>query len=104
MEVILTIFILLGFNFTFWSVISGLRFIDDTFFRKYPAKYFDISRKKKKNKWFIKPGQVAVVVPAYNEELVIGDTIESLLPLVPRKNIFINTYGSSDRTAGMAPD
>ena len=102
MEIILVIFILLGFNFTFWLIISGLRFIDDALFKKHPAKYFDMTLEKKKEKWFFRPKQVAVVVPAYNEELVIADTIKSLVPLVPRKNIFVNTYGSSDKTADIA--
>jgi poly-beta-1,6-N-acetyl-D-glucosamine synthase len=102
MEYILGIFVLLGFNFTFWFIVSGLRFIDDILFQKSPVKYFDMSLKKRKEKWFIKPRQVAAIVPAYNEELVIADTIESLIPIVSRRNIFVNTYGSSDRTAEIA--
>lgn len=100
MEVILIIFVLLGFNFTFWLIISALRFIDEKLFQRHRPKQLDISKKEKKYR--IKPEEVAVVVPAYNEELVIADTIISLLSLVPEKNIFVNTYGSSDRTASIA--
>jgi cellulose synthase/poly-beta-1,6-N-acetylglucosamine synthase-like glycosyltransferase len=101
-EYIFGVFVLFGFNFIFWFAVGGLRLLDDVLFRKHPVKYFDVSRGKKKQKQFLKPRQVAVIIPAYNEELVIADTIKSLLPIVLRKNIFVNTYGSSDRTAEIA--
>ncbi|CAM3071623.1 glycosyltransferase family 2 protein [Prescottella defluvii] len=45
------------------------------------------------------PGDVAVLVAAHNEELVIGETISSAASLVPLTNIFVISDGSSDRTA-----
>jgi biofilm PGA synthesis N-glycosyltransferase PgaC len=103
MEAILITLVLFGFNFTFWIVIGWLRFFDENIFQKYLAKYFGkIQREKEQKIITINPEQVAVIVPAYNEELVVADTIISLLLIVPEKNIFVNTYGSSDRTASIA--
>jgi biofilm PGA synthesis N-glycosyltransferase PgaC len=45
---------------------------------------------------------VAVVVPAHNEEAVIGPTIESILKLVKPSDLYIIDDGSTDNTAYIA--
>ncbi|RVW07216.1 glycosyltransferase family 2 protein [Prescottella agglutinans] len=45
------------------------------------------------------PADVAVLVAAHNEELVIAETIASATSLVPAANVFVVSDGSSDRTA-----
>src|SRR5262249_50735478 len=47
---------------------------------------------------------VAVLIPAHNEELVIKDSIEAIAALVPRENIHVVSDGSTDRTAELARD
>lgn len=46
--------------------------------------------------------EVGVVVPAYNEELVIGDSLESLTKVVSPEHIYLVSDGSTDRTAAIA--
>ena len=45
------------------------------------------------------PADVAVLIAAHNEELVIAETIASATSLVPAANVFVVSDGSSDRTA-----
>ncbi|MGQ0717209.1 MAG: glycosyltransferase family 2 protein [Pseudonocardiales bacterium] len=42
---------------------------------------------------------VAVLIPAHNEEMVIETSIEAIAALVPRGNIHVVSDGSTDRTA-----
>jgi cellulose synthase/poly-beta-1,6-N-acetylglucosamine synthase-like glycosyltransferase len=44
----------------------------------------------------------AVVVPAYNEEKVIGRSLQSLLRCIKAENIFVVSDGSSDKTVKIA--
>jgi len=48
------------------------------------------------------PQDVAVVIAAHNEELVISNTITSLDSLVERNQIFVVSDGSRDQTAAIA--
>ena len=45
---------------------------------------------------------VAVLIPAHNEELVIEASIAAIAALVPRRNIHVVSDGSTDRTAELA--
>ena len=45
---------------------------------------------------------VAVLIAAHDEELVIRDTVRSAARLVPARNVFVVSDGSSDRTADVA--
>jgi biofilm PGA synthesis N-glycosyltransferase PgaC len=45
---------------------------------------------------------VAVIIAAHNEEMVIGGTLRSLEKLIPASNIFVVSDGSSDRTVQLA--
>lgn len=46
--------------------------------------------------------KICVVVPAYNEEKVIGSSLRALSQVVDQKNIFVVSDGSSDQTAKIA--
>ncbi len=46
--------------------------------------------------------QVAILIPAWNEEKVIGQTLKSLLKIVPSEDIFVVVNGSSDTSAQIA--
>lgn len=43
-------------------------------------------------------GKIAVVIPAANEEKVIGKTLKSLNPIVPKKDIYVISDASIDKT------
>lgn len=45
---------------------------------------------------------VAVLIPAHNEEVVLSRTIESVLKIVPKQDIYIVNDGSSDETLKIA--
>lgn len=47
-------------------------------------------------------GKIAVIIPAHNEEKVLHETIASLLKNVPKKDIYIVSDGSKDKTAKIA--
>lgn len=44
----------------------------------------------------------AVVVPAYNEELVVESSLRSLIKALPKRHIFLVSDGSTDKTAEIA--
>ncbi len=46
--------------------------------------------------------RVAVLMPAHNEELVISESLESVIALVPRSNVHVVSDGSTDRTVELA--
>lgn len=48
------------------------------------------------------PEQVAVVIAAHDEELVIRETVRSVTRLVPAGNVFVASDGSRDRTVEIA--
>ncbi|PPG25882.1 glycosyl transferase [Pseudoclavibacter sp. RFBG4] len=50
----------------------------------------------------LEPSDVAVLIAAHNEELVIGDTIRSAAAQVPAANIFVASDGSTDGTVALA--
>lgn len=50
----------------------------------------------------VHPHEVAVLIAAHNEGLVIGRTIASAAALVPVGNLFVASDGSSDDTAALA--
>ncbi|MEU3330751.1 glycosyltransferase family 2 protein [Glutamicibacter creatinolyticus] len=45
--------------------------------------------------------QVAVLIAAHNEELVIGKTLDSVCAMLPPEQVFVASDGSTDRTAAM---
>lgn len=89
------ILIVFGINFTLWGIIGLLRIIFDAFnSKKYDPDLFTGN--------LIKKEEVAVIIPAHNEEVVIADTLGSIIRLVSSNNIFVISDGSKDRTAEIA--
>lgn len=54
------------------------------------------------NNVYLPERRIAMLVPAHNEERVIGETLQSLLELVPAEDIFVVNDGSSDQTEVIA--
>lgn len=94
---ILTVMVLIfGLNIFFWGAVGLVRLIGDIYYA-----YFG----RENVRWnldAIFPHQVAVLVPAHNESLVIADTITSLLKIINKENIFIVSDGSTDDTVKIA--
>jgi cellulose synthase/poly-beta-1,6-N-acetylglucosamine synthase-like glycosyltransferase len=86
-----------GLNFIFWGFVSFIRVITE----KIKKLIRNIS-KKRPEEIAIKVNDVAVMVPAHNEELVIGNTLISLSNLIKPSNIFVVSDGSTDCTAEVA--
>lgn len=55
-----------------------------------------------KRSHIIKDASVAALIPAYNEQSVIANTLEAVLKLVPAKDIYVVDDGSRDKTATIA--
>src|SRR3989344_7696736 len=95
---VLVILILVwGVNFTFWGSVGVVRLLTE----KINALIFGKNRNGLKEHQ-IEEEEVAVIVPAHNEELVIADTLKSLLNITKPTNIFVVSDGSSDGTAQIA--
>jgi poly-beta-1,6-N-acetyl-D-glucosamine synthase len=45
---------------------------------------------------------VAVLIPAHNEAVVIGDSLKAIMALVPRQNVHVVSDGSTDETVRIA--
>jgi poly-beta-1,6-N-acetyl-D-glucosamine synthase len=94
-----------GFNFSFWGTVGLLRLIQEKFAHIPWSSLSSLKKNKKpphKDQQPFTAKDVAAIVPAHNEELVIAKTITSLLPLVPWSNIFVISDGSVDKTAEIA--
>lgn len=51
---------------------------------------------------FYRPEEVAVLIAAHNEEVVISDAVAAARSLVPARNVFVVSDGSRDATAARA--
>ena len=79
----------LGISSTFWMIIGLIRAISERF----------ISGKKNRSRGRrLKPKNIAAIVPAHNEELVIRKCIRSLKKVLKPKQIYVVSDGSSDLT------
>jgi poly-beta-1,6-N-acetyl-D-glucosamine synthase len=86
-----------GFNFIFWGLVSFIRVMTEKI-RKLI--YHVLKTPPETNE--IKLMEVAALVPAHNEELVIADTLASLSALIRPSNIFVISDGSNDHTGEIA--
>ncbi|HVY35716.1 MAG TPA: glycosyltransferase [Candidatus Paceibacterota bacterium] len=95
---LLAVVLVWGVNFIFWGVIGIIRILSDKilpFFHNNKKSHGNVINK-------IKRKDVAVMVPAHNEELVIDDTLISLKKIIAPENIFVISDGSNDRTVEIA--
>ena len=79
----------LGISITFWTIVGLLRLVTTTFFS---------FAKIKNNGEVLKPSDIAVLLPAHNEEVVVRDSIKALVNLVDQKQIYVVSDGSNDKT------
>jgi len=79
-----------GISTTFWFIIGLIRSITEEFY-KPPTKTS-----------VVVVSDVAVVLPAHNEEKVIAGCIRALKQSIPAKQIYVASDGSTDQTAVLA--
>ncbi|MGH3971782.1 MAG: glycosyltransferase family 2 protein [Pseudonocardiaceae bacterium] len=89
--------LLLGFSFTLWMTIASIRFAQQRHTARKEAGQGNTDGSTR-----LSPADVAVLVPARNEELTIGATLQSAMRLVPVSNIHVIADGCSDDTAAIA--
>ncbi|HEX9058815.1 MAG TPA: glycosyltransferase, partial [Clostridia bacterium] len=87
---IIAIATITGYNFFFWSVVSFVRFITE--YKLFPPKEKIIFYSK------YKISDIAAIIPAHNEEKTIRRTLSALLKIIPKKNIYVASDNSTDRT------
>lgn len=46
--------------------------------------------------------KIAILIPAHNEAMVLSKTLETMLKVVTKKDLYIVNDGSSDKTAQLA--
>lgn len=89
MTIIVIVVLLVGVSTAFWASVGLARFLSGAL-RPLTAPGLFTAR------------DVAVVVAAHNEQLVIAHTIRSAAALVPLENIFVVSDGSTDHTTVIA--
>ncbi|MGH3771678.1 MAG: glycosyltransferase family 2 protein [Pseudonocardiaceae bacterium] len=85
--------IVFGVNFALWAAIGLARLVEETWAKR---------RRAPRGGPAMTVRDVAVLIPAHNEELVIEASITAIAALVPRENIHVVSDGSTDRTAELA--
>lgn len=81
-----------GVNLVLWTLVGGLRLTSE---RRPQPPCADPPRT-------LRPSDVAVLIPAHNEEPVIAATIQSALRLVQPQNVHVVADGCDDATAQIA--
>jgi poly-beta-1,6-N-acetyl-D-glucosamine synthase len=94
MEAAMLLVLVLGVNLSLWLLVGGLRFASERLPRRPSRPVAMPSR--------LEPTDVAVLIPAHNEEPVIAATISSALRLVPETNVHVIADGCADATAEIA--
>lgn len=85
--------IVFGVNFALWASVGLARLLEETWTKRRGSARTGPSMTVQ---------DVAVLIPAHNEELVIEASIAAIAALVPRRNIHVVSDGSTDRTAELA--
>ncbi|HEY3895839.1 MAG TPA: glycosyltransferase family 2 protein [Pseudonocardiaceae bacterium] len=89
--------VVFGVNFALWASIGLARLLEETWARRRRRSAGSGNAADS-----MTVTDVAVLIPAHNEELVIEDSIAAIAALVPRENIHVVSDGSTDRTAELA--
>ncbi|MER5390648.1 glycosyltransferase family 2 protein [Saccharopolyspora sp. NPDC002686] len=92
-----------GANFALWGVIGLLRLLDSSAQRWRDRRSADDSVVDlNRFQGGLDVDDVAVLMPAHNEEAVIVDSIAAITALVPAENVHVVSDGSTDRTVELA--
>ncbi len=81
----------LGISITFWCLVGICRFVFDSLFAP-----------RRRNEASLSVADVAVVIPAHNEEVALPKCLAALTAIVPPSQIHVASDGSRDRTVAIA--
>lgn len=99
---ILLVVLVLGVNITFWGTIGLLRRVEEFVVRVWPTRW---RPRRTAGEPAIDPprlSEVAVLIAAHNEELVIGDSLRAICALVDPEQVYVVSDGSTDQTVTTA--
>ncbi|MGH4014594.1 MAG: glycosyltransferase family 2 protein [Pseudonocardiaceae bacterium] len=91
------VLLLLGVSFTLWMSVGTIRLVEQRHGGRKGHLGVSIDASEK-----LSAINLAVVIPAHNEEVTIGATLESAMGLVPAGNIHVVADGCDDSTAAIA--
>ena len=80
----------LGISITFWVLVGLLRYASERLQK--------LKRGKRRSRNRFKASQIAALLPAHNEGLIIGRTIQALKKSLDAKQIYVCSDGSADKT------
>ncbi|HEX7456642.1 MAG TPA: glycosyltransferase [Candidatus Nanoarchaeia archaeon] len=86
----------IGISVTFWAIVGLIRFVIEKFIKRsiYPA--------PGPNK--MKASDIAVILPAHKEELVIRESIQALKKMLDKSQIYVVADGWVDKTYEIAQE
>ncbi|MBA2472340.1 MAG: glycosyltransferase [Pseudonocardiales bacterium] len=87
--------IVFGVNFALWAGVGLARLLEESWANRG-------RRGRARSGPSMTVHDVAVLIPAHNEELVIESSIAAIAALVPLRNVHVVSDGSTDRTAELA--
>lgn len=110
--------LVLGANFALWGMIGLVRLAESGTFRWWPARWWQTLRRRPSatgpdsapsqtvlRQDLQRPltvNDVAVLIPAHNEALVIGESLRAITALVPAQNVHVVSDASTDATIEIA--
>lgn len=103
--VVLLSIVMFGVNTVFWSFVGGMRRIEQLRREGFGRRRDDGGAggyAGDRSAFRLTADDIAVLIAAHNEELIIEHTIESVLTHVPASNVHVISDGSLDRTAELA--
>jgi biofilm PGA synthesis N-glycosyltransferase PgaC len=89
---VILVILMVGVNTLLWASVGALRYVRSRAIDPPPI----MTGRP------IEPDRVAVLIPAHNEELVIGHTIDSACTQVGAEQVFVASDGSTDGTSELA--
>jgi len=84
-----------GLSLTIWGSIGVIRWLGELVELRRGGRVTPVAHR-------VHVEDVAVLIPAHNEEPVIEETLAAITRLVPRQNVHVISDGSTDRTAELA--
>ncbi len=98
---------IVGLNVTIWGLVGLLRLVDE-----HPLAAWRRRRLARRHGTLDEPvplpapvpdlSQVAVLMPAHNEEVVIAESLAAITALIPSDQVHVVSDGSTDRTVALA--
>lgn len=89
--------LVIGVNFSVWGIVGMLRLLDEKAHHVVKRVRKDDIQSNRR----VQLSDVAVLMAAHNEEMVIAASLASLAKLIPRENIHVVSDASTDKTVAL---